>query len=141
MVGDPDDANLDQARQAAERERVVDRLFELMTERFGGRTSARTVYGDPVTEGGTTVIPVARIRWAAGAGAGSGGASATEGGPEGQGAGAGGAVVGDPVGYIEVGATGARFVPVRGVPNPLAVLAFGVAISMVLRAVARLVGR
>lgn len=136
-----DEASAD-ARRSAERERPVDRVLELLVERLGGRTGARTVYGDPVERDQVTVIPVARVRWMIGAGAGSGGVP-TEGGrpTEGEGSGGGGAIVGDPVGYIEVRPSGATFTAIRGVPNPLAILAMGVSLALVLRAVARLLGR
>ena len=90
-----------------------------------------------------TVIPVARVRWlaGAGAGAGSGGAPAGKGSAEGEGAGGGGGVIGDPVGYLDTRSSGATFVPIRGVLNPLAILAVGVSLAFVLRALARLLGR
>jgi uncharacterized spore protein YtfJ len=130
-------------RRLAERDRPVDRLIEALIERFGGRTGVRMVFGDAVERDGVTVIPVARVRWVAGAGAGSGGAGAPagKGSAEGEGAGGGGGIIGDPVGYVEIAAGGARFVPIRGVPNPLAILALGVSVGFVLRAVARLLGR
>jgi uncharacterized spore protein YtfJ len=143
MTSEASDASLDGARHLAERDGPLDRLIEVMVDRFGGRTGIHMVYGDPVERGEVTVIPVARVRWlaGAGAGAGSGGAPAGKGQAEGEGAGGGGGVIGDPVGYLEIRSSGASFVPVRGVPNPLAILAFGVAVALVLRAVARLLGR
>lgn len=139
------DGSMEEARREAERDRPLDRLIERLVDRFGGRTGAHTVYGDPVERDEVTVIPVARVRWAAGAGAGWGGAPAgegvTAGVAEGEGAGGGGGVIGDPVGYIEIRSSGATFQPIRGVPNPLAILALGVSLALVIRAVARLLGR
>ncbi len=137
------DASLTDARHLAERDGPVDRLIEVLVERFGGRTGFHIVYGDPVERGDVTVIPVARVRWLAGAGAGggSGGAAAGRGTAEGEGAGGGGGVIGDPVGYLEIRSSGATFVPIRGILNPLAILAAGVSLALVLRAVARLLGR
>jgi uncharacterized spore protein YtfJ len=121
----------------------MDRLIEIMVERFGGRSGIHMVYGDPVERGDVTVIPVARVRWLAGAGAGvgSGGAPAMQGQAEGEGAGGGGGVIADPVGYLEIRSSGASFVPIRGILNPLAILAAGVSLALVLRALARLLGR
>lgn len=137
----PDQAS-EGARKRAERDRPLDRLIETLVERFGGRTGVHTVYGDPVERDQVTVIPVARVRWVVGAGAGSGGAPAAGGAAaEGEGAGGGGGIIGDPVGYIEIRSTGATFAPIRGVPNPLAILALGVSVALVLRAAARLLGR
>jgi uncharacterized spore protein YtfJ len=135
------DGSMDDARHLAERDRPVDRLIEALIDRFGGRTGVQTVYGDPVERDQVTVIPVARVRWMAGAGAGSGGMPAGENAAEGEGAGGGGGIIGDPVGYIEVRSSGATFQPIRGVPNPLAILALGIALSLVIRALARLLGR
>jgi uncharacterized spore protein YtfJ len=143
------DASLTDARHLAERDGPVDRLIEVLVERFGGRTGFHIVYGDPVERGDVTVIPVARVRWLAGAGAGGGsggaaagrGTTAGRGTAEGEGAGGGGGVIGDPVGYLEIRSSGATFVPIRGILNPLAILAAGVSIALVLRAVARLLGR
>jgi uncharacterized spore protein YtfJ len=139
-TGPVEHSSEEDARQLAERERPVDRLIEVLVERFGGRTGVHIVYGDPVERDQVTVIPVARVRWLAGAGAGSGGASGV-GNAEGEGAGGGGGIVGDPVGYIEIRSSGATFVPIRGVLNPLALLALGVSVALVLRAVARMLGR
>lgn len=136
-----DEASSEEARGLAERDRPLDRLIDTLVERFGGRTGVHTVYGDPVERDGVTVIPVARVRWMAGAGAGSGGTPTGEGAAEGEGAGGGGAIIGDPVGYIELRSSEATFRPIRGVPNPLAIIALGASLALVLRALARLLGR
>ncbi len=60
-------------------------------------SGARLCYGEPVTGGDLTIVPVARVRVAGGFGGDS-----DEGG-------GGGAVQATPVGYIEVGGDGARF--------------------------------
>lgn len=143
MEPQPVDGSVEHARHLAERDGPLDRIIEVLVERFGGRSGVHIVYGDPIERGEVTVIPVARVRWLAGAGAGggSGGALTGTGTAEGEGAGGGGGVIGDPVGYLEIRSSGATFVPIRGVPNPLAILAVGVALAFVLRALARLLGR
>jgi uncharacterized spore protein YtfJ len=133
------DSGLEEAKAAAERDRLVDRIMAGLVERFGGTSVAETIYGAPVERDGVTVIAAARVRTMAGAGAGSGSGPAESG--SGEGAGGGVAVVGDPVGYIEISGGHAIFRPVRGVPNPLAILALGLAVAIVLRAIARLLGR
>jgi hypothetical protein len=46
----------------------------------------------------------------------------------------------DPMGYLEVRPSGAVFVPLASAyPNPLLILAVGVSISLVVRALARLI--
>jgi hypothetical protein len=60
----------------------------------------------------------------------------------GSGSGGGGGAIADPAGYIEMSESEVRFRPIVGLPpNPLAILAIGIAISLVLRGLARLIGR
>ena len=68
---------------------------------------ARTVYGEPVVAGETTVIPVATVAFGFGGGFGRK-ASAEE-----QGGGGGFGFRGWPAGYIEITPAGTRFVPVH----------------------------
>jgi uncharacterized spore protein YtfJ len=72
---------------------------------------AELCYGDPVTAGGRTVIPVARVRAAGGGGFGESAPAADEPG-SGGGGGGGGWFDASPVGYIEVAGDGARFVEI-----------------------------
>jgi uncharacterized spore protein YtfJ len=98
------------------------------------------VFGAPVERGGVTVIPVARIRWGVGGGGGRSGSSAIDGERD-SGEGAGGGVVADPAGYVEIGPGGAVYQPIgRRFSSPGFVLAAGVAVAIVLRALARLRG-
>jgi uncharacterized spore protein YtfJ len=76
--------------------------------RAGGAATARAVFGEPVTQGGTTVIPVARVRWAAGGGAGEGVNDGER--TAGSGGGGGGAGTASPAGFIIVREGEARFV-------------------------------
>lgn len=69
-------------------------LLRRLAERVGAVTGARAVFGEPVERAGVTVIPVARARWAFGAGSGGDREGC------GSGGGAGGPIA--PVGYIEV---------------------------------------
>lgn len=73
--------------------------------RTGGAATARAVFGEPVTQGGTTVIPVARLRWAAGGGAGED----VNDGKQSTGGGGGGAGTASPAGFIIVREGEARF--------------------------------
>ena len=80
------------------------------------RLSAQTAYGEPVEVNGVTVIPVARIMLGFGAGGGVGEAKHSGNGeeappPTGGGGGGGGVV--QPLGFIEVSSTGARWVPLE----------------------------
>jgi uncharacterized spore protein YtfJ len=66
--------------------------------------TVRTVYGDPVESKGVTVIPVAQTYFGLGAGGGGGRTGGTGGG--------GGGMV-RPIGFIEITAKGARWVPIQ----------------------------
>jgi hypothetical protein len=100
-------------------------LRRLLTAASG----ARLCYGEPVRVAGRTVIPVARVRAAGGAGRGGPG---------------GGALNAEPLGFIDITAEGARFEPVAaatGLTRPTrpagagvaAVAAIGLAAGALLR--------
>jgi uncharacterized spore protein YtfJ len=77
---------------------------------IGAHADVRSVFGEPITQHGVTVIPVARVIAGFGGGAGSGGDS--EGAPSaGAGLGVGGGFYTSPVGFIEIDQNGARFRP------------------------------
>jgi hypothetical protein len=120
-------------------DRPSDRLLERIADLVGARASVRAVFGEPIRQGEMTVIPVARVRWGFGGGGGS-----SEGTPAGaaSGSGGGGGVAADPVGYLEIAGHGASFRPIRDpYPSPAFLLAAGVTAAIVLRAMARLMGR
>jgi uncharacterized spore protein YtfJ len=71
---------------------------------------ARLCYGEPVRDGGRTVIPVARVRASGGGGWGNG--AANDGG-----GGGGGSLSAVPVGFIEIGPEGSRY---ERIPDPQA---------------------
>jgi uncharacterized spore protein YtfJ len=112
-----------------------DTLLERLAERLGGRAKAEAVFGPPVQHGEVTVIPVARLRWGLGAGGGEdrradGAAS---------GSGGGGGIAADPIGYIEIGSSGAVFRPIgHAYANPGFILAAALAAGIVIRALGRL---
>ena len=66
-------------------------------------TGARLCFGEPVTAGRRTVIPVARVRAIGGGGWGGSGTKGESGG------GGGGTLEGTPVGFIELGDDGAQY--------------------------------
>ncbi len=69
---------------------------------------ARLCYGEPVTAGERTVVPVARVRVSGGYGWGSG--SGDDG--DGSGGGGGGHLDATPIGFIELDDAGARYHPI-----------------------------
>jgi uncharacterized spore protein YtfJ len=70
-------------------------LLERFARTIGSSANARTVFADPVVRGGTTVIPVATVRYGFGAGSRSNEKRK-------RGGGGGGGVNASPVGYIEI---------------------------------------
>lgn len=95
--------------------------FQPIGELLERSLNIRHVYGEPVRHGDITVIPVARVAYGFGAGAGSrqpgAGRSETSASgeatrPEAQGGGGGGARL-TPVGALEIGPHGTRFIRYR----------------------------
>jgi uncharacterized spore protein YtfJ len=82
-----------------------------LADRLSG---AKLCFGEPIVADGTTVIPVARVRTAGGWGWGSqSGAHAVE--EQGSGGGGGGWLDAMPLGFIEVGSSGASY---HEIPDP-----------------------
>ena len=95
--------------------------FQPIAELLERSLSIRHVYGEPVLRGDTTVIPVAQVAYGFGAGGGRGPVrlrkAASDGRPpdtdapsEAQGAGGGGGVRMTPIGALEIGPEGTRFI-------------------------------
>src|SRR5215831_20982388 len=87
---------------------------------------AKSVYGEPVVAGDTTVVPVASVAFGFG-----GGGGRNNNADQGQGGGGGAGFRGWPVGYIEVTPAGTRFVPVREHRKIAVALLAGFAIGFV----------
>lgn len=87
---------------------VSDTLTQI-TDRLQASATTKTVYGEPVSVEGRTLIPVARVRYGFGAG---GGANATDNG--GEGSGGGGGVEVTPIGVIEITAGETRYISLEG---------------------------
>jgi len=132
---------LEQLGETAEQVDVtgpVDRVLERLADSLGAKATVDAVYGDPIRQGDMTIVPVARVRWGLGGG---GGTSEGPGQEPASGSGAGGAVLADPVGHLEIGPMGATFRPIPVRLSPALILASGVTAALLLRAVARLLGR
>ena len=100
--------------------------FEPIAEVFERNLSIRHVYAEPVHHGDTTVIPVAKVAYGFGAGGGrrpatrsaqGAGSSAESAGPEAQGGGGGGGARLTPIGALELGPRGTRFVRYNQLPR------------------------
>ena len=100
----------------------------------------RHIYGEPVTQGDTTVIPVAQVAY--GFGAGGGGARAKSDSarvvdgqgqsPDAFGSGGGGAVRMTPLGVLEIGPNGTRFLRYRPLAPWLLAAALGLTVGWLL---------
>jgi uncharacterized spore protein YtfJ len=78
-------------------------------ESLGKSASVKSVYGDPVSANGKTIIPVARVAYGFGGGAGR---KQSEGNPR-EDEGAGGGLYAVPIGVVEVTDADTRFIPLH----------------------------
>jgi uncharacterized spore protein YtfJ len=99
-------------------------------EKMVGELGVGAVFGEPIKEGGVTVVPVAEVKYAFGYGYGSGrgGGEEAEGGPsrgEGSGGGSGAGGRASAKGYVRISADEVSFEPVLDVTRlALAGIAF-----------------
>jgi uncharacterized spore protein YtfJ len=92
----------------------MDRVIEGAIGKALTHADVRTVFGEPITQGERTVIPVARVTANYGFGAG-GGEGEREDAPNhgsGGGGGGGGRIRAHPIGFIEMSNDSASFVPI-----------------------------
>jgi uncharacterized spore protein YtfJ len=84
----------------------VPEILKTIGERFQSSATVKNVYGDPISLGDRTVIPVARISYGFGGGGGAG-----EQASQGAGGGGGGRMSTVPVGAFEITSAGTQFIP------------------------------
>jgi uncharacterized spore protein YtfJ len=117
--------------------------FEPIAELLERSLSIRHVYGEPVHHGDTTVIPVAQVAYGFGAGGGRAPGRTRKNGSndsppdkdtpsEAQGAGGGGGVRMTPVGALEIGPQGTRFIHFHPLTPWLGAGALGLVIGWLL---------
>lgn len=105
-------------------------LLQSLKESVSVQASVKSIYGEPVTAQGKTVIPVAKIMYGFGAGAGTGGVGDTS--ARGEGGGGGGGVRAIPVGAIEISDQQTRFVPIHDRKTLSAAVIAGVGLGLLL---------
>ena len=91
----------------------LQKYFENIQHVLSSSAHVKTVFGEPISAEGKTIIPVARVRYGFGGGMGSGPTGSGDEQRIGQGGGGGGGVTVRPIGVVEVSAAGTRFVPVQ----------------------------
>jgi uncharacterized spore protein YtfJ len=119
--------------------------FEPIAALLERSLNIKHVYGEPVQRGDTTVIPVAQVAYGFGAGGGRGPGGKRVAGPdepppsdsghaeaEAQGAGGGGGVRMTPLGALEIGPQGVRFIQFRPFGPLFGAAALGVLLGWLL---------
>jgi uncharacterized spore protein YtfJ len=98
-------------------------LLQSLGDRFATAAGVKTIYGEPVTLGDRTVIPVAQVRYGFGGGTGK----TDEGG-----GGGGGGMIATPAGALEISAGSTRFVEFGDQRKLIAAVAAGFALGVLL---------
>ncbi len=107
----------------------IEQYTQSIIERLQTSASVKTIFGEPVTAEGKTVIPIARVGYGFGAGFGTGSNRETETEDRG-GAGGGGGVKASPVGVIEITKEDTRFIPVGEETRLLGALLLGLFLGL-----------
>jgi uncharacterized spore protein YtfJ len=85
-------------------------LLQSLKESIVGQAGVKTVFGEPISAQGKTIIPIAKLIYGYGGGAGTGGVGNAS--AQGEGGGGGAGVRAVPVGVIEVSDQQTRFIPI-----------------------------
>ena len=107
-------------------------LLHKIGETLGSTATVKSVFGEPITTHGKTVVPVAKVAYGFGGGFGIGkhGAQAER---QGEGGGGGGGVRAFPAGALEITEARTRFVPFTDLKWLVAAFAAGVVVTSLLR--------
>jgi uncharacterized spore protein YtfJ len=102
----------------------LQQVFQSMVDQAG----VKRLYGEPVTNGAKTIVPVASIIYSFGGGSGARHRSENEA----ESGGGGGWCVARPIGFIEITSEYARFIPINERKRLAAAIGIGVAIGLFL---------
>ena len=109
-------------------------IFRNVADRLQTSAGVKTVFGDPVSAEGKTIIPVARVRYGFGAGGGPMPQTGLEPGSENQdealGGGGGGGIEVTPVGFIEITPGETRYVSFEERRRIVRTLVIGVLLAL-----------
>ena len=111
-------------------------IFRSVAERLQTSAGVKTVFGDPASAEGKTIIPVARVRYGFGGGGGSAPHRGSEPGSEDQqealGGGGGGGIEVTPIGLIEITAGETRYISFEGRRRIVRTLVIGALLALFL---------
>ena len=85
-------------------------LLQSLKDSIVGQAGVKTIFGEPISAQGKTIIPIAKLIYGYGGGAGTGGVGNSS--AQGEGGGGGAGVRAIPVGVIEVSDQQTRFIPI-----------------------------
>ena len=101
--------------------------FQGLLQSILDRISAKTVYGEPITAEGRTVVPVAKIVYGFGGGSEGQTPDQTD-----KSRGGGGGFVAKPVGVVEISAAGTRFIPMGERRKLAAAVGLGILLGLLI---------
>ena len=99
----------------------VQELLQTINDRFAVSASVKNVYGEPVTVGARTMIPMAQVRYGFGGGGGKKNES--------DGGGGGGGMIAKPTGVLEITPEGTRFIAFEDTRKVITAVATGLALG------------
>lgn len=103
-----------------------DMNLEGLFQSIANQAGTKTVFGDPISTNGKTIVPVAKVRYGFGAGT-SRKSPDTE-----DGVGGGGGFIAKPIGVIEITNEQTRFVPIPPNLPIVAAIAMGVCLGLLM---------
>lgn len=108
----------------------LQKYFESLHASLSQSAHVRTVFGEPITAAGKTIVPVARVRYGFGAGMGQGPTRRPAGDESseqhlGQGGGGGAGMAVKPIGVVEITESSTRFVPIHSRTKLFSAVAIG----------------
>jgi uncharacterized spore protein YtfJ len=101
-------------------------MLQSLSDKLATSASVKNVYGEPVTVGNRTIIPVACVRYGFGAGGGE-----KRGEQESHGGGGGGGMFAKPAGVLEITPEGTRFIPFPDYRKIAAAVAAGLILGLI----------
>lgn len=109
-------------------------MLRTIGESFQSSATVKNVYGEPISKGDRTIIPIARISYGFGGGGGAHEGEQPAQSPisKGRGGGGGGRMSAVPAGALEITSTGTRFIAFRDWRKLASVVAVSFALGFVL---------